>query len=73
MSSGVLVVSLGCETIEGDKVAQAIAATGQDTEFLGIQESGGIRATVELGVAEASRLARTGRASTSVRRSPYPN
>lgn len=48
--AGVLVVSLGCETIEGDKVAQAIAATGQDTEFLGIQESGGIRATVALGV-----------------------
>ncbi len=48
--AGVLVVSLGCETIEGDKVAEAIAATGQSTEFLGIQESGGIRATVEKGV-----------------------
>lgn len=48
--AGVLVVSLGCETIEGDKVAEAIAATGQTTEFLGIQESGGIKATVEKGV-----------------------
>ncbi len=54
--SGVLVVSLGCETIEGDKVAEAIAATGQDTEFLGIQESGGIRATVELGVQRLREL-----------------
>ncbi len=54
--AGVLVISLGCETIEGDKVAQAIADTGQDTEFLGIQESGGIRATVELGVAKLHAL-----------------
>lgn len=54
--AGVLVVSLGCETIEGDKVAEAIAATGQDTEFLGIQESGGIKATVELGVQKVREL-----------------
>ena len=63
--AGVLVVSLGCETIEGDRVAQMIADTGQRTEFLGIQESGGIKATVEKGVervnallAEASRCER---------------
>lgn len=54
--AGVLVVSLGCETIEGDKVAEAIAVTGQDTEFLGIQESGGIKATVELGVQKVRAL-----------------
>ncbi|MCA1725893.1 MAG: UxaA family hydrolase [Thermomicrobia bacterium] len=48
--AGVLVVSLGCETIEGDRVAQMIAETGQDVEFLGIQESGGIKATVALGI-----------------------
>ena len=54
--AGVLVVSLGCETIEGDKVAEMIAATGQDTEFLGIQESGGIKATVEHGVRKTREL-----------------
>ncbi len=54
--AGVLVVSLGCETIEGDKVAQMIADTGQDTEFLGIQENGGIKATVELGVRKVREM-----------------
>lgn len=54
--AGVLVVSLGCETIEGDRVAQMIADTGQTTEFLGIQESGGIRATVEKGVEKVYEL-----------------
>src|SRR4051812_7151364 len=54
--AGVLVVSLGCETIEGDKVAQMIADTGQDVEFLGIQESGGIKATVEKGVQKIHEL-----------------
>jgi altronate dehydratase large subunit len=54
--AGVLVVSLGCETIEGDRVAQMIADTGQDTEFLGIQENGGIKATVELGVRKVREM-----------------
>ena len=54
--SGVLVVSLGCETIEGDRVAQMIADTGQDVEFLGIQEEGGIKATVAKGVERAHAL-----------------
>ncbi len=54
--AGVLVVSLGCETIEGDRVAQMIADTGQDVEFLGIQESGGIKATVEFGIEKCLAL-----------------
>jgi altronate dehydratase large subunit len=54
--SGVLVVSLGCETIEGDRVAQMIAETGQDVEFLGIQEEGGIKATVAKGIERVHAL-----------------
>jgi altronate dehydratase large subunit len=37
----VLVVSLGCETVQGRALADRIAADGQRTEFVGIQDAGG--------------------------------
>ncbi|HEY4094951.1 MAG TPA: UxaA family hydrolase [Baekduia sp.] len=37
----VLVVSLGCETVQGRALADRIAARGQRTEFVGIQDAGG--------------------------------
>jgi altronate dehydratase large subunit len=45
----VLVVGLGCETIQGEELARRITATGQRTEFLGIQSSGGTDATIASG------------------------
>ncbi|MCU1491540.1 MAG: putative altronate dehydratase [Acidimicrobiaceae bacterium] len=48
--ASVLVVGLGCETIGGDGLAEAIRAEGQRVEFVGIQECGGSAATVERGL-----------------------
>ena len=67
--AGVLVVSLGCETIEGDRVAQMIADTGQDVEFLGIQEEGGIKATVTKGIEKANALLER---ASKFKREPVP-
>jgi altronate dehydratase len=53
---GCLVVSLGCETIQGQRVAQLIAERGQRVEFTGIQLMGGTSNTVEDGRARVNRL-----------------
>jgi len=45
----VLVVGLGCETIQGEQLARRISGEGQRTEFLGIQSSGGTDATIARG------------------------
>jgi altronate dehydratase len=37
----VLVVSLGCETVQGRALADRVTARGQRTEFVGIQDAGG--------------------------------
>ena len=47
--AGVVVVGLGCETIQGRELAETIAARGQRVEFCSIQESGGSEATFERG------------------------
>ncbi len=47
----VLVVSLGCETVQGGAVAHAIELRGQRLEFVGIQQAGGSDAAVAAGEA----------------------
>jgi altronate dehydratase large subunit len=56
---GVVVVSLGCETIQGRRLANRIAARGQRLEFVGIQASGGTVNTVERGREALARLQAT--------------
>ncbi len=53
---GVVVVSLGCETIQGRRLANRIAERGQRVEFVGIQASGGTANTVERGKEAVARL-----------------
>jgi altronate dehydratase large subunit len=53
--AAVVVISLGCETIQGRLLADAIAAFGQRVEFVGIQDSGGSSEAVRLGVEAVER------------------
>lgn len=53
--AAVVVISLGCETIQGRLLAEAIAGRGQRVEFVGIQDSGGSREAVRLGVEAVER------------------
>ena len=53
---GVVVVSLGCETIQGRKLASRIAEAGQEVEFVGIQVEGGTEATIRTGRLKTARL-----------------
>lgn len=45
-----IVVSLGCETVQGSSLAEAIGERGQRVELAGIQRHGGSRACVSHGV-----------------------
>lgn len=45
-----LVVSLGPETIDADRIADEITGAGRDVETLSIREAGGTAATVDAGV-----------------------
>lgn len=54
----VLVIGLGCETLQGRRLASRIEARGQRTAFVGIQESGGSEPAVSIGTAEVTRLVR---------------
>jgi altronate dehydratase large subunit len=53
---GVVVVSLGCETIQGRRVAGEIEDLGQRLEFTGIQAAGGTAAAVAEGRDAVARL-----------------
>ena len=44
--AGVLVVSLGCESIKADKVVEGIAASGKPVEKVVVQKIGGARPAV---------------------------
>ena len=44
-----IVVSLGCETVDANKLADAISETGKDVELIRIQELGGYSKTVRRG------------------------
>lgn len=46
---GTLVVSLGCETVQGRELAARVEARGQTVRFVGIQEAGGSQEAVEEG------------------------
>lgn len=47
--AGTLVVSLGCETVQGILLHRAIEAHGQRARFVGIQQAGGTLAAIEAG------------------------
>jgi altronate dehydratase large subunit len=56
--AAVLVVTLGCEGVQADAVAQGIAQTGKPVETVGIQAAGGEAAAVAQGMAALERLRR---------------
>ncbi len=54
--AGTLVVSLGCETVQGVSLHRSIVARGQRAEFVGIQQAGGTGAAVKAGRDALDRL-----------------
>ncbi|HLW59276.1 MAG TPA: UxaA family hydrolase [bacterium] len=54
--AGALVVSLGCETVQGVGLHRMIVRRGQRAEFVGIQQSGGTGAAVAAGRQALDRL-----------------
>jgi altronate dehydratase large subunit len=54
-----VVVSLGCETIDGRGMAEEIARLGQQVELVGIQAAGGTRRAVQAGRDALARLTAT--------------
>jgi altronate dehydratase large subunit len=55
--AAVLLVSLGCEGTDVQRVAQAIALTGKPVQIVGIQEEGGAAKTTAKGVLMAQQMA----------------
>ncbi|MDD4363836.1 MAG: UxaA family hydrolase, partial [Atribacterota bacterium] len=55
--AGVLLVSLGCESIVPKEIAQEIAKTGKPVETVYIQESGGMLPAIALGTSLAHDMA----------------
>ena len=55
-TGAVVLVGLGCELLNGQKLAEEIAASGRPVEFFEIQKSGGSRKTVEKGIKLAKAL-----------------
>ena len=55
--SAVLVVSLGCEGTDHERLVQTIAATGKPVEIVRIQESGGASRAIQKGTDLAQKLA----------------
>ncbi|MGJ8678837.1 UxaA family hydrolase [Paraglaciecola sp.] len=54
--AGVLIVSLGCEGFNREKLANSIEASGRSVETLVIQKNGGTRKTIEAGLASVKRI-----------------
>ena len=54
--SSVVVVGLGCETIQGNELADQLLSKNPSTKYLVIQESGGMGATLQKGSAAAKEL-----------------
>jgi altronate dehydratase large subunit len=63
---GVVVVSLGCETIQGRTLAERISARGQAVRFVGIQESGDTATARAVGIEAALSLIETSRSTQRV-------
>ena len=53
----VLLVSLGCEGTDVERLMQSLAATGKPIDIVRIQEDGGISSAIALGISKAKRLA----------------
>ncbi len=51
-----LVVTLGCETTSGEKVAQSVAASGKPVELIRIQDEGGALKAAHKGAEWAARM-----------------
>ncbi len=54
--AGTLVVSLGCETVQGSVLHRSILGRGQRAEFVGIQQAGGTGAAIAAGRDALNRL-----------------
>ena len=54
--NSVLIVGLGCETIQGNELAEKLLAKNASTKYLVIQESGGMGSTLKSGVDAANQL-----------------
>jgi len=54
--AGAVVVSLGCETVQGLLLHRAIESRGQRARFVGIQQAGGTLAAIGAGRAALARL-----------------
>jgi len=54
--SSVLIVGLGCETIQGQELGAKLLETNKSTKYQIIQESGGVQGTVDSGIAAAKEL-----------------
>ena len=68
--AGVLVVSLGCESVLVDKIAEGIAESGKPVERIVIQKEGGATATL----AQGSRLAQAMAIEASkIKREEFPD
>lgn len=53
---GVLLVSLGCESMNRDKLLELTLASGRPAELLVIQETGGTKSTIAAGIEALARL-----------------
>ncbi|MBN1291125.1 MAG: UxaA family hydrolase [Candidatus Latescibacteria bacterium] len=53
---GVVVVSLGCETLRGEHIVEAAQAAGREVRFVSIQRDGGTTASVKKGRAFVEEL-----------------
>lgn len=53
---GALLVSLGCESMNREKLLADIKASGRPAELLVIQDVGGTKSTIEAGVAAVARI-----------------
>jgi len=53
---GALLISLGCESMNRDKLLKEIRASGRPAELLVIQEAGGTKSTIAAGVAAIARI-----------------
>jgi len=67
--AAVLLVSLGCESTNVDRVAKSIAETGKPVEIVTIQEEGGAAKAVAKGILLAQAMVT---AASELKREPFP-
>lgn len=53
---GVVIVSLGCESFDRERLQAVVAASGRPVELLVIQQAGGTKATIDAGLAAVARV-----------------